>query len=75
MRFRFDHHIHGSFPGKNRKMQPTVQVQKDAQAVSACRSTSGVFLHLTSRYWINIEGSRSPLTIERPVTPEISDTA
>ena len=86
MKFRFDHHTCGSFPSKNQKMQPIVQVQKDAQTVSSLSmpvevllASSYIFLHLTSQYWINIEGSRSQLTIdltiERPVTAVISDRA
>ncbi|CAD5568990.1 Uncharacterised protein [Escherichia coli] len=80
MKFRFAHHTHGFFPGKNRKMPPTVQVQKDVQAVSSLsvpvEEPLASFYIVTSRYWINTEGSRSPLTIaltiERPVTPVIS---
>lgn len=44
MKFRFDRHIHGSFPGKNRKMQPTTQVQKDAQAASSLLGSAEVLL-------------------------------
>lgn len=42
--FRFDRHVHGSFPGKNRKMPPTAQVQKDAQVASSLSVPAEVLL-------------------------------